>query len=340
MKIAVCISGQPRAFRWAAKSLLSSVKTGVEKVDFYIHMWDTNNSYTVSKYVRQYEDPLTLSKDICRIYAPERYLVESQKNVKEFFKEKEIETAGGEEFQSYSFWRSIQLLQPNLERYDLVIWTRPDTLFGKWDNGSFGLFKFNWNYIQSYTQNISEPYLWSSSVGRGFAQRTFCNDYLLIGTPTAFNVIAECFEDYFIDRATCRVKFQDRLNFRYDMGAFHTEGIVPMFAEHYRIGLVQDYSFIDGDFTVLRQCVVEAGIDPYSEKGCAFFFTYHKLYLCPVPLTVIKKMYEAFLDNIVLPIFQDEEEDCKFFGNEYRKLDSLFLEKRILEELKKANRLH
>lgn len=127
MRIAVCISGQPRTWFTAKENILSYFDLKEHQVDFFIHTWDKNSfrEETDVNWVRTYDQ------------------VDSSEfeGIKEYFKPKlmEVEVYDDVNFKSiwsslfYSFMKSVWLkrkyeLEHDFE-YDIVVKTRFDVNF-------------------------------------------------------------------------------------------------------------------------------------------------------------------------------------------------------------------
>lgn len=124
MKIAVCLSGQPRTFRTVSKNILERFQNSDVEVDYYIHCWTDNESYTEeavkgTKYFLEESDKLF--KELTDTFMPKKLIVESRYSV--LGKE-----ASQWESQMYSVQKSVQMALNSFEIYDCVFWTRMDLL--------------------------------------------------------------------------------------------------------------------------------------------------------------------------------------------------------------------
>ena len=140
MRIAVCLSGQPRTWdkcyqRWM------EILAGQGEVDFFFHLWDYNTLPQLLKTVngrREFDDePLSIEEQekLVTTIQPKKYMFESRKPIKYWnCTHPESEQIGGwtrEQF--YSLYR-VSLLKREYEiennfRYDLVIRIRTDVWF-------------------------------------------------------------------------------------------------------------------------------------------------------------------------------------------------------------------
>lgn len=135
MKIAVCLSGQPRNFKTGHKHLSESLSG--HDVDYFFHLWFDESS--VGEELKIYSDKNPRASDILQedtdkkileLYQPKSYLFEKQKEFKVINKldQRTKTTAPSNIFQSmlYSRWRAGELMAEFMDDYDLAIWTRTD----------------------------------------------------------------------------------------------------------------------------------------------------------------------------------------------------------------------
>jgi len=130
MRIAVCISGQPRTWRTAKDNILRYFDIGVQ-VDFFIHTWDTN----------QYRYIDNTNTEWVNKRPNEKVTSTEKEEIIQAFKPKDIEMEDykSENFVSlwstllYSFMKSVHMKRKyeieNDFRYDIVVKTRFDTNF-------------------------------------------------------------------------------------------------------------------------------------------------------------------------------------------------------------------
>lgn len=136
MRIAICLSGQPRTWEKCYKKWLE-IFSGQGEIDFYFHLWDYNtlpsflSSYANMKIV----DELLSTDERNRIIdelKPKKFLFESRKPINYWNTELPVASQFGpwcrEQF--YSLYR-VSLLKREFEiendfRYDVVIRMRPD----------------------------------------------------------------------------------------------------------------------------------------------------------------------------------------------------------------------
>lgn len=139
MKIAVCLSGQPRHFETGYRYLSESLSG--HDVDYFFHCWFDKSD--AGKELKIYSGKNTRSSSVVKkdtdkkmldLYKPRKYLFEKQI---EFSRVEVIDnnngkplkmTAPSDVFQSmlYSRWKSGELMSEFMDEYDLAVWTRTD----------------------------------------------------------------------------------------------------------------------------------------------------------------------------------------------------------------------
>ncbi len=131
MKIAVCLSGQPRTVRYTAKSIINYF-LGDYEVDYFCHSWNYNtckyNKTDPSNKIIWLDDeflPIEQVYDDLLIFNPKGIEVYNKKELPTIF--------GGWESLFYSIMRANNLKKQyeieNKFRYDLVIRARFDTVY-------------------------------------------------------------------------------------------------------------------------------------------------------------------------------------------------------------------
>lgn len=127
MRIAVCISGQPRTWRTAKDNILKYFELDDVQVDFFIHTWDCNSFRKNGEILwdRQYESVSEFElEEITKAFNPKKIELET-------FSDKSHRSVWESIF--YSFMKSVWLKrQYELENdflYDIVIKTRFDINF-------------------------------------------------------------------------------------------------------------------------------------------------------------------------------------------------------------------
>ena len=136
MKVAVCLSGQPRKFAIGHQYLASSLID--HDVDYFFHLWyDPGEELKMYSTAQQpivdvaYKD---MDQEILELYKPRDYLFEKQID---FPTDEELDLNHGRRtktrqpssiFQSmlYSRYKSGQLMSKYINNYDIVVWTRTD----------------------------------------------------------------------------------------------------------------------------------------------------------------------------------------------------------------------
>jgi hypothetical protein len=177
MRIAVCISGQPRFLEKGYKQIYDNIISKYDSVDFFIHTWwDDNmpgeqlvkakdNTYKLDDFgqIRKYNYPTETLELIMKYYRPKMILNEPQ------IKFNTIEDANYESINAqslYSMFYSINVSNnlkkfyeiKNNFKYDIVIRCRFDILIEKFE---IDLFNFDLSYIHTY------------GVGNGFPNDQF-----------------------------------------------------------------------------------------------------------------------------------------------------------------------
>lgn len=142
-RIALCISGQPRAFAEAFPYIKKNIIDCNEKVDVFLHCWydesQTGQRYTNTSDTVHEEGVNVISPDIPeklrRLYQPIDMLVEAQENFSDHVKPEYLAARDKTNpFATFSMWTSIQrcnALKQKYERengfvYDVVIKCRYD----------------------------------------------------------------------------------------------------------------------------------------------------------------------------------------------------------------------
>lgn len=136
MKLAVCISGQPRMFKKSYESIKSHILDKYD-CDLYIFSWKKEDSSKIDKFNSwRYQDEGTLEEYI-NLYNPKAYLIEKYTD--------EIENQFIKEENKYGFIREdnpvrrylamlygiyqANQLSDDKGNYDYIIRTRPDILY-------------------------------------------------------------------------------------------------------------------------------------------------------------------------------------------------------------------
>lgn len=139
MRIAVCLSGQPRHFETGYRYLSESLSG--HDVDYFFHCWFDKSD--VGKELKIYSGQTTRTSDVVKqdadkkmldLYKPREYIFEKQI---QFTKSKHLDDNHGRppkttspsdifESQLYSRWKAGELMANHIDEYDLAVWTRTD----------------------------------------------------------------------------------------------------------------------------------------------------------------------------------------------------------------------
>jgi hypothetical protein len=130
LKIAICLSGQPRSIEFAAKSILKYYSNGEHEYDFFCHVWD----YNVWKLQNiGYSDVEPVDRmwltDKLSVYNPKKFLIESAEDLNKINGPKHIPY--GSLTYSYMMANHLKRLYEfeNNFRYDYVVKARYDNVF-------------------------------------------------------------------------------------------------------------------------------------------------------------------------------------------------------------------
>jgi hypothetical protein len=193
MRIAVCISGQPRTWRTAKDNILKYFDIGVE-VDFFIHTWDTNEY----RYINQIDFADRPN---------EKILPTEKEEIIQAFKPKdiEIEDYKSENFVSlwstllYSFMKSVHMKRKyeieNDFRYDIVVKMRFDVNFLQ-----SGFCNFRQKNDKFYIHDVQPLTAFSTTVilpkfPSEFNYNCF-NDVFFYGNSMTMDIIAQTYRWY------------------------------------------------------------------------------------------------------------------------------------------------
>jgi len=172
MKIAVCLSGQPRTVRYAAKSIINYF-SGDYEVDYFCHSWNYNNwkGKTSNNVTWSDDEVLTVEQ----VY--DNLLIFGPKGIEVHTKE-ELPNIGSWESLFYSIMRANNLKKQyeieNKFRYDLVVRARYDTVYSP---GTNFIIPDNFDDLDIFTThnermnieynrtNVSDVFFFGSSYG-------------------------------------------------------------------------------------------------------------------------------------------------------------------------------
>lgn len=140
-RIAVCLSGQSRTWKYCVDSIKSFLKDDEYEIDYFIHTWDCNDYRPIEtkdwseKY--QYTSESNIDEYI-KAYNPKLYKIDSCESFKKKFDKLKVPKLRftenpNMESQMYSFKQSIVLKRlyerRNNFKYDFVLKIRPDLFF-------------------------------------------------------------------------------------------------------------------------------------------------------------------------------------------------------------------
>jgi len=314
MKIAVCLSGQPRAYKAAARSILETFRNTKDiQVDFYIFAWTNNTSYTTPNCDDVLHDMEGLKRDLISMYHPKGIRVEDEEEVAKICGviHPKVTANAYNFFQNYHMISSISIA---LETggYDYYIWTRIDMLFYNFSGERYNAPNINVGTLRRlYEQpchvlyNVGEKLrlpAWSTYLPNFL-------DFLYFGREYTFRLMRETLMNTFFKLLTYEDRFteEDR-NIRQSRFACpYLENDIPLWAFEHQIGLytVPDLFEENSHMKVLKQCYVDAGIDYYDRKDFLFAESYPCLYLYKnITTDIIKKLRILYGEGKILPFFQ------------------------------------
>jgi len=208
MKIAVCLSGQPRSIEYAINSILNFFNVDYAEVDFFCHVWDYNTwKLKNNKEILfgEYEpvDRCWLEEQVQRLN-PKKFKISPYSTIYPDHK--------------YLPWGSLfySLLNANLLklqyevennfRYDLVVKSRYDVVFSPF-------LKFRTPYT------IDERHLYFPHAGRMPQRYNYINasDPFFYGDSWGMDIVADSF-------TLIKQNFQNPYSHRLDQVSFHDPG--------------------------------------------------------------------------------------------------------------------
>ena len=140
-RVAVCLSGQSRTWKYCVDSIKSFLKDDEYQIDYFIHTWDCNDYRPIEtkdgneKYYYKSESNIN---EYIEAYNPKLYKIQSYESFKKKFQKLNIPKLHFTEnpnmdSQMYSFKQSIILKRlyerRNNFKYDFVLKIRPDLFF-------------------------------------------------------------------------------------------------------------------------------------------------------------------------------------------------------------------
>lgn len=184
MKIAVCLSGQPRTLRYASKSIINYF-SGDYEVDYFCHSWNYNNW-------KGKTDQITWSND--EVVDKEQLLTDLS-----VFNPKKVEIQSKDSVRCHGPWESLfysmmkaNFLKKEYEihnnfRYDLVIRARYDTIYQP-----------NTNFVPPHPENNLDLYITHCERMNIEYNRLNVSDVFFFGTSFGMDIVCDVYR-YVVD---------------------------------------------------------------------------------------------------------------------------------------------
>jgi len=309
MRIAVCLSGQPRAFRAAAKNILKTFRKEENvQVDYYIFSWTDNITPYSLENIKLQEDIVELERDLTELYHPKKLEIRSEKEIDKAFAF--LPVIQDDFYQIYHFARVLSLV-PKDEEYDWCFWTRIDNFMFNSTIDTYEDWKaprLNYKTIQVYSQDsrsndlIYMPINGDRETPVHYASwarfQPTAIDLLYAGRVDVLrNLSLKTFVTYLRDIAL--LKHGDK-NF--------LEWWVPYICTISGIG-IRSVPFLENNEElqcgVYRQVFEEANVSLYTALGFKFsdFDNYYRLYMFDITSEYVQKLYELYQAGYILPPF-------------------------------------
>jgi hypothetical protein len=130
LKIAVCLSGQPRSVDYSYKSILSYFNNPTHTYDYFCHSWDYNTWKLQDKSISKAEYiNLDILKQSLKLFSPKSNVIQTHKDLKKSNAGKNIRYGS----LAYSFMMANHLKREyeyaNNFKYDYVVKARYDSVF-------------------------------------------------------------------------------------------------------------------------------------------------------------------------------------------------------------------
>ena len=138
MRIALCLSGQPRTWKKCYQTWIDTFSKWGE-IDFFCHLWDFNSDTNLVQYQFNLYEETKISnlekKEILEALKPKKVVFQTKKdNFPEYSKAVINKIAPWSNSQFYGVWRCANLKRQyeieNDFEYDLVVRLRTDLIFG------------------------------------------------------------------------------------------------------------------------------------------------------------------------------------------------------------------
>jgi len=261
MKIAVCLSGQPRSIQHAAESILHFFTSPEYEVDFFCHAWDYNTwklKEETTVFFGKYEpvDVAWLESQLVR-FNPKKYFISPYSTI---FPKYEY-LSWGSLFYSMAYANMLKLEYEteNNFKYDYVVKSRYDVVFDP-----------DRNFVPAH--DMLERHLYFSHAGRMRYRYNYINasDPFFYGDSWGMDIIAD---SYFCTKA----EYLNPHNHRQDQLLFHDPG-----------------TFIS---LMARRFNVMIGVDKFNP--CDTIFRKEAMNLnCMTQFSEIQKIHSSYYDNV------------------------------------------
>ena len=287
LKVALCLSGQPRTFRTVARNIREVFcSDSTVSVDIFIHSWLDNESYTVPKEYSRFEGENDLRQDLVNCFFPKRIKLED----KEYYK------YGGRQWdqwmcQAHSVAESINLIRPFWENYDWVFWTRLDCFRADFSKEYYSAVPVNYSNLRKilaghFTELVDngsaiQKFFNFEDRGKDLLNRVvfspyrcepegWCGnivhlqDWSLMGTPgPMLRILGEFEETLSLFRAIGTFS----VNSMYDAEGMSMELTLPFALTSKRVGLITTDKILSPDLWIYRPWAEICKLDPYELKS-------------------------------------------------------------------------
>jgi len=190
MKVAVCLFGQPRAWKIASQTLKEIYKE--EEVDFYVHTWTEDDNLYFDRFNVTHSRE-KLEREIIEVYHPKDLIINDRSRVMEQ-ECRDLPEFDGKTYtrglcQMYSMSKSIEMCIDSEIGYNLVVACRLDTYMSPGGKLKIPESPFKDCNRVLWIPNCHEPYF---SIGG----ETQISDILYIMTLPAAKIISEEFFNF------------------------------------------------------------------------------------------------------------------------------------------------
>lgn len=255
MRVAVCLSGQPRTYREVARNVREVFEVPEVEVDYYIHTWTEDTCGNVGIYNRKY-DRVALKKDLELLYSPKAIKVEHWS---------QIPALGVSHWapKTYSMSKALELCYASGVQYDIVVWTRLDMYRAVNTTGDvdYKAAKFNYREATRLLELDRNHILYGTSPYESvkWADHTpIVEDREFWGRPKEMKVLEEMY-DWYINWVDSRDKWWDP---KWHDIAEHTWALYLVYR-----GIWVEKSHALAVGVPVRRFYKEEKIDLYSREG-------------------------------------------------------------------------